>query len=176
MKSIVTMNVLLFTLIIFHPIAYAQVLTDTKIVKDSENKHQVNAPKNWKHLELNEEASIQIGNEGDETYFVLISESKDDFSGWNLEKHSRITLAQILVLVTFPKIEGPTYFEIGGDKAVQYKLTGGVAGLNLVYLHTTVESENYFNQLLAWTFKSRFSKNEKMLQDIVNSFKVIDDR
>jgi hypothetical protein len=160
--------------ILNHPNNFAQESNDKIIFKDIKNKYQVVIPSDWKVLELNDQANIEVGNAKDEIYFILISESKDDLSRWNIEKHSRITLASILASLSLPTIEGPNYLNIDGDKAVQYILSGEIQGLNIVYIHTTVESEKYFNQLLAWTLKSRFSDKEQILKDVINSFQVIE--
>ncbi|MFN7140871.1 MAG: hypothetical protein ACK4UN_16165, partial [Limisphaerales bacterium] len=52
-----------------------------------------------------------------------------------------------------------------------YEVSGAMENVNIVYLHTTVEDEDYFHQILAWTLKSRFSKHKDELRDVVSSFK-----
>jgi hypothetical protein len=41
---------------------------------------------------------------------------------------------------------------------------------NLVFLHTTVDDGDYFQQILAWTLKSRWQKQNDQLREATNSF------
>lgn len=142
-----------------------------KVFKSSDGIFQLNIPLDWEYVELNEEAEVQVGNETEETYLILLTESKEDFFGWNLDKHSRITLGNLLASIDFPEIKGPVYYEINGDKAIQFEIQGSTSGLNICYVHTTVETKKNFNQILAWSLKSKYKEKEPILKHIVNSFK-----
>ncbi len=42
-----------------------------------------------------------------------------------------------------------------GHPALQDQLSGTEKGTNVVFLHTTVDDGDHFQQILAWTLKSR---------------------
>ena len=42
--------------------------------------------------------------------------------------------------------------------------------INVVYFHTTIETNENFHQVLAWTLPSRLKANEPILKAIINSF------
>ena len=60
--------------------------------------------------------------------------------------------------------------EINEQPAIQYEIEGSTSGLRIVYLHTTVESDSAYNQLLAWTLRSKYSENKSLLKDVINTF------
>lgn len=143
----------------------------TRVVVASDGKTQITVPTHWTALELNEAAEIQVGDEKDEAYLIVLNESKEDLNGWNLEKHSRVTLGSLLASLSFPTVSGPTAVKIGGSPAVQYEIRGSSGGTNVVYLHTTVDGPKHFSQILAWTLPSRVEKVRPQLVAAVNTFR-----
>jgi hypothetical protein len=131
---------------------YAQETEKTVLASDK--KTQISVPSTWAALELNEAAEIQLGSEKDEAYLIVLNELKDDMYGWNLEKHSRVTLGSLLAKVSFPVVIGPKALTIGGRPAIQYEVRGASNNRNVIYIHTTVDGEKYFSQILAWTLPS----------------------
>lgn len=148
----------------------AQTENGMAVYNSADNKHQFTIPETWTELQLNENADIQVGNEVDEAYMILLVDSKDDLFGWNLQKHSFSTFANMLSGLYFPKIEGPTEITVAGNKAIKFKLEGTSEDINIVYFHIVIETETNFNQILAWSLKSKFKQNEKLLMDVINSF------
>jgi hypothetical protein len=53
---------------------------------------------------------------------------------------------------------------------VQDELSGTKDGTNVVFLHTTVDDSDHFQQILAWTLKSRWQQQNKLLREITRSF------
>ena len=148
----------------------AQSENGMAVYYSADNKHQFTIPETWTELDLNENADIQVGSEQDEAYMILLVDSKDDLFGWNLQKHSYSTFANILSGLYFPKIEGPTELTVAGNKAIKFKLERTSEDINIVYFHVVIETETNFNQVLAWSLKSKFKQNEKLLMDVINSF------
>jgi len=50
----------------------------------------------------------------------------------------------------------PVSLTIDGHPAMQDELSGTEKGTNVVFLHTTVDDGDQFQQILAWTLKSRW--------------------
>jgi hypothetical protein len=46
---------------------------------------------------------------------------------------------------------------------MQYELTGTENGTNVVFLLTTVDDGDHFQQILAWTLKSRWQQQNQLL-------------
>ena len=62
------------------------------------------------------------------------------------------------------------FLDIGGNRAVRYRLTGTMDGLNIVYWHVTLETEDHYHQMLLWSLKSKFSKNKADFDSVIQSF------
>jgi len=60
--------------------------------------------------------------------------------------------------------------DIGGNPALRYRLTGSVDGLNIVYWHITIETENHYHQMLMWSLKSKFAQNQDDFESVLQSF------
>ncbi len=159
-----------------YSLSFSQVDSNKVTFFSSDSTFQIIMPKSWSKLKINENADIQVGNMKEDAYLIVISDNKDDLYGWNLPKHSFLTLGNILRNLVNPTIEGPFTKEINEKKAIQFKLKGIIEGINIVYIHTTVETEKYFNQIIAWSIKSKYSENEKHLMNVINSFKDLSDK
>ncbi|HUP49153.1 MAG TPA: hypothetical protein VNA04_10230 [Thermoanaerobaculia bacterium] len=150
---------------------YGQAATKTIVAIDE--RTQIEVPDGWSVLELNDAAEIQVGSVEDEAYLIVLNEVKDDLYGWNLEKHSRVTLGRLLTNVVFPTVTGPKSLTIAGKPAVQYEIRGGSENRNVIYIHTTVDGENYLSQILAWTLPSRSDMVRPQLLNAINSFREV---
>lgn len=145
--------------------------SSTTVLTTKDGQGKVNLPKGWsKDQELNDEADLQASNRSEEMYMIVLTESKKDFRNITLAKHSELTRGTLLKSLTSPKVEGPTQLTINNYPAVQYEIHGGIDNINAAYLHTTVETENNFHQILVWTLESQFSKNRDELQQVTQSF------
>lgn len=147
---------------------------ENKVFLASDEKTQITVPASWDKLELNEAAEIQVGNLQDEAYLIVLNEAKVDMYGWNLEKHSRVTLGRLLGNMAFPTVSGPKTLTIGKSQAVQYEARGAVDNLNLVYIHTTVDGPKYFSQILAWTLPSKVDTVKPQLLKAIQSFREVE--
>ena len=142
-----------------------------KSILASDEKTQITVPSHWEVLELNDAAEIEVGNEKDEAYLIVLNELKDDLYGWNLDKHSRVTLGSLLGGLTFPTVTGPKSITVNGSPAVQYEIRGAAEGRNIVYIHTTVDGPKYFSQILAWTLASKADAVKPQLMKAIGTFK-----
>jgi len=62
---------------------------------------------------------------------------------------------------------------IDGHPAIQDELTGTEKGTNVVFLHTTVDNGDHFQQILAWTLKSHWQQPRTLsgLREITRTFR-----
>lgn len=55
------------------------------------------------------------------------------------------------------------------------RLTGNSDGINVVYWHVTIETREYYHQMVLWSLKSKFSKNEADFIAVIQSFEEINE-
>jgi len=53
---------------------------------------------------------------------------------------------------------------------LQDELSGTENNTNVVFLHTTVDDSDHFQQILAWTLKSRWQQQNELLREITRTF------
>ena len=132
---------------------------------------QITIPMGWKEDRyLHDSAELQSSNRSQESYIIVLSESKEDFDQMTLEKHSEITRATLMQSLTGPELGSPVRLTIHNQPALQYEIRGTINNLKVVYVHTTVETAGHFHQILAWTLRSKFEKNRPLLLQLTNSF------
>ncbi len=152
----------------FCGIAQAQ---ESTYVTSTDNQIMLKIPEGFSVMDLNEAAALQYGNEDKGIYILVLNDTKEDIEGWNIKKHSIITLAKLLSAVNSPQIEGPVNLAVNGYQGVQFIVKGSVGGHMIVYYHTTFETASAFSQVLVWTIPSQFDKNKNLMNSIIGSFK-----
>jgi hypothetical protein len=65
----------------------------------------------------------------------------------------------------------PAPLTIDGHPAMQDELSGMENGTDVVFLHTTVDDGDYFQQILAWTLTSRWQQQNETLREITRTFR-----
>lgn len=142
------------------------------VLVGSDGASQITLPEGWtEDRELHDSAEIQASRRDREMYVIVLSESKQDFQDLTLEQHSEITRGLLQQSLTDAAVTGPTGVnQINGNPAVQYEIRGAIEGINVAYLHTTVETPNNFHQVLAWTLPSNFERNQAELEQVIQSF------
>lgn len=158
-------NIVFVAALLSLPLAAQQAFTS------SDDMVRVTAPESWTVMELNDSAELEIGNEEDGAYFIVLNELKEDLYGWNIEKHSRVTFGGLLQNLAFPEIKGPKSMTIGGHPAVQYEVVAANGELRIHYIHTTIETDRLFSQILAWTVPSKTTKNRPALEKAILSWR-----
>ena len=135
--------------------------TERKEIASDDRKIKVTVPGTWTKLpELNKQASLQVGNKSKEVYLIVITDTKADLDNFTLEKHHQQTRDRMLQKMKNASGTQPVSLTIDGHPALQDELTGTEKGTNVVFLHTTVDDGDLFQQILAWTLKSRWQKQD----------------
>ena len=114
---------------------------------------------------------MKAGNEAKETFVMVLSENKSDLEGMTLKKHHKITRDHMLKKMKNSSASASEEVTIDGHSALQDELRGTQAGINVVFLHTTVEDDENFQQILAWTTKSRWDQEKDELQEVTGTFR-----
>lgn len=145
-----------------------------KKVEFLDQSFSVVMPATWSlRSDLNSVADLQMGNLFKEAYTIVISENKMDFEDMTMEEHSEITRSMIKQGIKNCVESEPEILDIGVNRALRYQLTGSVDGLNLIYWHVTIETEDHYHQMLLWSLKSKFSNNEDDFDSVIQSFEEI---
>jgi len=148
-----------------------RLATERKEIASDDGKIKVMVPGTWTKLpELNKQASLQVGNKSKEVYLIVITDTKADLDNLTLEKHHQQTRDRMLQKMKNASATQTVSVTIDGHPALQDELTGTENGTNVVFLHTTVDDGDYFQQILSWTLKSRWQKQNQLLREVTASF------
>ena len=145
---------------------------ERKEIASDDGKIKVTVPGTWTKLpELNKQASLQVGNKSKEVYLIVITDTKADLENLTLEKHHDLTRDRMFQKMKNTSATEPVSLTIDGHPAMQDELTGTEKGTDVVFLHTTVDEGDHFQQILAWTLKSRWQKQDELLREVTGSFR-----
>ena len=145
--------------------------TEREEIVSDDGKTKVSVPGTWTKLpELNKRASLQVGNKSKEVYLIVIIDAKADLDNVTLEKHHQHTRDRMLQEMKNASATEPVSLTIDAHPALQDEITGTEKGTNVVFLHTTVDDGDHFQQILAWTLKSRWQKQNQLLREVTESF------
>lgn len=144
-------------------------LVSQQQISTPDGRVSLTLPPGYAEVELNPLAEFQFADTSTGAFFMLLAEPKEDLFGWNLTRHSMITLAQILTATDFPEVSGPASVEVAGHPALQYRFSGVTFGTQIVSAHTTIDTPTDFVQVLAWSQRSKWESNEPVLRGVLES-------
>ena len=146
--------------------------TERKEIASDDGKIKVTVPGTWTKLpDLHKRASLQVGNNSKGVYLIVITDRKTDLDSFTLEKHHQQTRDRMLQKMKNASGTQPVSLTIDGHPVRQDELTGTEKGTNVVFLHTTVDDGDHFQQILAWTLKSRWQKQDQLPREVTASFR-----
>jgi hypothetical protein len=149
-----------------------QLAIEQKEIASDDGKLKVTTSGFWvKRSDLNKRASLQAAYKDKEMYVIVITDAKTDPDNFTLEKHHQRTRNRMLQEMKNTSATEPVSLTIDGHPALQDELTGTEKGTNVVFLHTTVDDGDHFQQILAWTLKSRWQKQNEVLREITSGFR-----
>jgi Domain of unknown function (DUF4190) len=145
---------------------------ERKEISSEDGKIKLTVSGMWvKMPELNKEATLQVGYKSKEMYLIVLGDAKSDSQNLTLENHHQITRDRMLEKMQNASASEPVLLTIGGHPAMQDQLSGTKDGTDVVFLHTTVDDGDHFQQILAWTLKSRWQKQNELLREITGTFR-----
>lgn len=154
------------------PVESAEPAVQGTVMPSTNGAVQITVPDDWDAMtDLNDVAIIQAANLAKEQYIIVIDDSKEDFAEPDLAQYSDITAQLIIEGLNGAEAGTPISSTINGNAALQKEIKGSIDNINVVYIHTSVETPSHFYQVLTWTLKSQFDKNRSVLQEVTNSFK-----
>jgi hypothetical protein len=145
---------------------------ERKEIASDDGKLKVTTSGFWvKRSDLKKEASLQAAYKDKEMYVIVITDAKADLNNFALEKHHQLTRDRMLQEMKKASATEPVRLTIDGRSALQDELTGTEDHTNVVFLHTTVDDGDHFQQILAWTLKSRWGDQNQLLREITGTFR-----
>lgn len=152
--------------------------------KTVENKYSLSVPENLGvTTELNNEASLQLQNQFDEFYVIVIDELKTDF----------VNAVENNLLNTTPDLDG--YYnatlnnlkksglkdfklydvkkkKINSSSAIVFSVSGITDGFNVFYRFAIVQGKDRYYQIMSWTEASKEKQYTERMNRILDSFNV----
>ena len=119
-------------------------------------------PDGWAILDdLNDQADLGMGNYIREAYALFLTEPKTDFDdGIDYRSHSDITRENMKYVINdYSETDGEEVTTDAGFKGVSYEIRGQVEGLDIIYLHVTVETDDHLHQILQWSLPKKYDRN-----------------
>ena len=149
-----------------------RLATERKAIASDDGKIWVTVTGMWTKIpELNKQASLQVGYKDERLYLIVITDAKADVTDLTLEKHHKLTRDRMLQKMKNASATQPVSLTIDGHPALQDEISGTEKGTNVVFLHTTVDDGDDFQQILAWTLKSRWPQQNQLLREITRTFR-----
>ena len=136
--------------------------TEKKAITSDDGKLRVTVTGMWTKMSgLNKQASLQVGDKSARMFLMVISDAKAEVPNLTLETHHQLTRDRMLGKMKNASATQPVSLTIDGHAALQDELTGIEKGPALfhekwVFLHITVDDGDRYQQILAWTLKSRW--------------------
>ena len=149
-----------------------RLATERKAIASDDGKIWVTVTGMWTKIpELTKQASLQVGYKDERLYLIVITDAKADVPDLTLETHHKLTRERMLQKMKNASATQPVSLTIDGHPALQDEISGTEKGTNVVFLHTTVDDGDDFQQILAWTLKSRWQQQHDLLREITRTFR-----
>lgn len=146
-----------------------------RLLRNAQGQVELLLPTGWQaDGRLNERADLQASNELLNLYVIVLSENKGALSQFTLGDNSsyyRRLLVQGLTKLESQQITNVTV--IDGKPAVQYEIRGELEGQKVVYLHTTMATDDRYYQIVSWTKADLYNQHRQELQNVIGSFREI---
>jgi len=137
-----------------------------------DGRFQVAANGGWGlKRDLHEEADLAIGNLLRGKYFILFTESKDDFySDTTLEDYTYWVEDNYAYEMESSPIYWPRELQVNGYPAYQFSYEAVDDDVSAVFIITTVETRDHFHQLIVWVLSENFEREKDNLYKLIESF------
>lgn len=146
---------------------------EKKEIASEDGKLKLTTSGFWvKTSDLNKDAVLQVQNKSQDMYVMVFRDPKSAVGPLNLEQRHQSTRDRKVQTMENGSATQPVSLTIDGRPALQDEVSGRQKGINLVFLHTTVDEGDNFQQIIAWTTKSRWPKQNQELRDITGSFHI----
>ena len=144
------------------------------LLKNEESNVQLTLPEGWVDVQnLRSDADLYVAREDRTMYVLVLAEPKSSEVGtFSLANNATQYLSFLDRGLTQEQAEVATNMtSLNGLDAVQYEIRGNVENQPIVYLHTTVEGETNYYQVVGWTTAAEYPAARDELQTVIQSFR-----
>jgi hypothetical protein len=142
------------------------------VVKSPDGDREIAIPKGWKEdKSLHAKADIQVADPPDEMYALVLTDTRERAGNMDLVKYSEATRDAFMKSLVGATYSPARNMMVNGYPAIEREIRGSVQNLDVVYLHTIVETPHRFHQVMAWTLKAQWEKNKDTLEAVTESFR-----
>ena len=124
-----------------------------------------------KTSDLNKDAALQVANKSKDMYLMVFTDAKSAVGQMTLEQRHQTARDRKLQSMQNASATQTVPLTIDAHAALQDEVSGTQERTNLVFLHTTVDDGDYFQQIIAWTTKSCWPKQNQELREMTGSFR-----
>jgi len=142
-----------------------------KEIASEDGKLKITTSGFWvQRTDLNKRAALQASRKDKDLHVIVITDLKSTVGDMTLAQHHQTTRDRMLKEMTNTSATASASVTIDGHPALQDEISGTEKGTILTFIHTTVDGGDSYEQILAWTLKSRFAANKSELSEITSSF------
>lgn len=154
-----------------------QVLTtsdDGNVLVNEEAGIELTLPAAWsENVTLHESAELEASDTERQLYIIVVAEDDETLLRLGLKENAQRYRDLLINRLQAFSTQAPTDVAFIGDNfADQYEIRGQVGdGSDVVYLHTTVVTEERYYQVVAWTTPDQYETYKSELQAIADTFR-----
>lgn len=144
------------------------------IITDPSDRFQVTLPATWQEdNQLHPSADIEASRRAADLYLIVLAESKTEIgNSFALDEVSTLYRGSFVDgLGNVDQVALDTPAVGGGYNAVQYRIDATLDGTEIIALHTTIETGEYYYQIVAWTKATFYTSYAEELQVVINGFR-----
>jgi hypothetical protein len=134
---------------------------------------QIALPASWaEDNRLHESAELQAADATNQLFIIVVAEDSPTLMRFGLPENAARYRALLKDQMTAVEGENPTEVAFINDNfASQYEIRGSLAdGVGVVYLHTTVVTQQRYYQIVAWASPEQYEAYRSELQTITETF------
>ena len=144
---------------------------------DSDTGIQITLPTSWaQDPRLHSSAELQASDLANELFVIVVAEDSPALMRLGLQENA--ARYRRLLKEQMAATEGENATEVAfidDNFASQYEIRGSLAdGVGVVYLHTTVVTQQRYYQIVAWASPEQYNAYRSELQTITETFQEID--
>lgn len=145
-----------------------------QLLTNEDSNVQLTLPEGWVDVQsLRPDADLYVAHEDRTKYVLVLADPKGSEVGtFSLGNNAIQYLSFLDRGLEQEQTQATTDMTaLNGLRAVQYEVRGRVDNLPIVYLHTTVEGEANYYQVVAWTTAEDYASAKGELEDVIESFR-----
>ena len=145
-----------------------------QLLRNEESDVQLTLPEGWVDVQsLRPDADLYVAREDRTMYVLVLADPKrSEIATFSLDNNAIQYLSFLDRGLSEEQPEVETDMtSLNGLNAVQYEVRGNIDNVPVVYLHTTVEGETSYYQVVAWSTAADYANARGELQDVIESFR-----